>query len=130
MCFRPRMPRTAAASSRPSANSGSRSTTRARDIIAGKDFIQLTDGPFDLNIVFTPDGVDDYAAAKRRAVTEGILPVATIRDIIASKKSSNGKKSGTGAGCRGPARVADFLDANLCSRVDPFHAVGHHRERE
>ena len=27
-----------------------------RDIVSGKDFIQLTDSPFDLNIVFAPDG--------------------------------------------------------------------------
>ena len=37
-----------------------------RDIIAGKDFIQLTNGPFDLDIVFAPDGIESYAAAKRR----------------------------------------------------------------
>ncbi|MFN7812673.1 MAG: hypothetical protein ACK5SI_08455 [Planctomycetia bacterium] len=62
------------------------------DIIAGKDFIQLTDGPFDLDIVFAPDGIENYAAAKRRAVTEGIFPVANIRDIIASKRASNRMK--------------------------------------
>ena len=63
-----------------------------RDIITGKDFIQLTDGPFDLDIVFAPDGIESYAAAKRRAVTEGIFPVANIRDIIASKRASNRMK--------------------------------------
>lgn len=63
-----------------------------RDIIAGKDFIQLTDGPFDLDIVFAPDGIENFDAAKRRAVTEGIFPVANIRDIIASKRASNRMK--------------------------------------
>ena len=63
-----------------------------RDIIAGKDFIQLKNGPFDLDIVFAPDGIENYAEAKRRAVIEGIFPVANIRDIIASKKASNRKK--------------------------------------
>ena len=66
--------------------------TVERDIIAGKDFIQLTDGPFDLDIVFAPDGIENYTEAKRRAVTEGIFPVANIRDIIASKKASNRMK--------------------------------------
>jgi hypothetical protein len=66
--------------------------TVERDIIAGKHFIQLTDGPFDLNIVFAPDGIENYAEAKRRAVREGIFPVANIRDIIASKKASNRMK--------------------------------------
>lgn len=63
-----------------------------RDIIAGKDFIQLTDGPFDLDIIFAPDGIESFSEAKRRAVTEGIFPVANIRDIIASKKASNRMK--------------------------------------
>ena len=66
--------------------------TVEHDIIAGKDFIQLTDGPFDLVIVFAPDGIENYAEAKRRAVIEGIFPVANIRDIIASKKASNRMK--------------------------------------
>lgn len=66
--------------------------TVERDIVAGKDFIQLTNGPFDLDIVFAPDGIDSYAEAKRRSVTEGIFPVANIRDIIASKKASNRMK--------------------------------------
>ena len=66
--------------------------TVEREIIAGKDFIQLTDGPFDIEIVFAPDGIENYAEAKRRAVTEGIFPVANIRDIIASKKASNRMK--------------------------------------
>ena len=35
------------------------------------------------------DGIENYGEAKRRAVTEGIFPVANIRDIIASKKASN-----------------------------------------
>jgi len=66
--------------------------TVERDIVAGKDFIQLTDGPFDLDIVFAPDGIESFSEAKRRAVTEGIFPVANIRDIIASKKASNRMK--------------------------------------
>ncbi len=66
--------------------------TVERDIIAGRDFIQLADGPFDLDIVFAPDGIESYAEAKSRAVTEGIFPVANIRDIIASKKASNRMK--------------------------------------
>jgi hypothetical protein len=64
--------------------------TVERDIIAGKDFIQLTDGPFDLDIVFTPDGIENYTEAKRRAVTDGIFTVANIRDIIASKRPAIG----------------------------------------
>ncbi len=63
-----------------------------QDIVAGKDFIQLTNGPFDLAIVFAPDGIETFADAKRRAVMEGVFPVANIRDIIASKRASNRMK--------------------------------------
>jgi hypothetical protein len=63
-----------------------------RDIVSGKDFIQLTDGPFDLDIVYAPDGIENYQVARQRAVSLGIFPVANIRDIIASKKASNRMK--------------------------------------
>jgi hypothetical protein len=63
-----------------------------KDVLAGKDFIQFTNGPFDLDVVFAPDGIESYAAAKNRAVMEGIFPVANIRDIIASKPASNRMK--------------------------------------
>lgn len=68
------------------------SETVERDIVAGKDFVQLTDGPFDLDIVFAPDGIENFHDARLRAVSLGIFPVANIRDIIASKKASNRMK--------------------------------------
>lgn len=62
------------------------------EIIRGKDFVQLTDGPFDLDLVFAPDGIESFAEAKTRAVQEDIFPVANLRDIIASKKASGRMK--------------------------------------
>ena len=62
------------------------------EIIRGKDFVQLTDGPFDLDLIFAPDGIESYAEAKARAVQEDIFPVANLRDIIASKKASGRMK--------------------------------------
>jgi hypothetical protein len=62
------------------------------DILRGRDFVQLKSGPFDLDLVFAPDGIENYAAAKARSVREGIFPVANIRDIIASKKASGRMK--------------------------------------
>lgn len=62
------------------------------EIIRGKDFVQLKDGPFDLDLVFAPDGIESFAEAKSRAVTEDIFPVANIRDIIASKRASGRMK--------------------------------------
>ena len=62
------------------------------DILRGRDFVQLENGPFDLDLVFAPDGIDNYAAAKARCVREGIFPVANLRDIIASKRATGRKK--------------------------------------
>jgi hypothetical protein len=62
------------------------------EIVRGKDFVQLKNGPFDLDLVFAPDGIENYDEAKRRAVREDIFPVANLRDIIASKKASGRMK--------------------------------------
>lgn len=65
--------------------------TRA-EIIRGKDFVQLKDGPFDLDLIFAPDGIESFAEAKSRYIQEDIFPVANLRDIIASKKASGRMK--------------------------------------
>jgi len=62
------------------------------EIIRGKDFVQLKNGPFDLYLIFAPDGIESFAEAKSRAVQEDILPVANLRGIIASKKASGRMK--------------------------------------
>ncbi|MBC8245083.1 MAG: hypothetical protein H8E20_11880 [Verrucomicrobia bacterium] len=66
-------------------------TTRA-EIVLGKDFVQLKSGPFDIDLVFAPDGIESFEEAKARAVQEGQFPVANLRDIIASKKAAGRKK--------------------------------------
>lgn len=65
--------------------------TRA-EIIRGKDFVQLKNGPFDLDLIFAPDGIESFDEAKGRAVKEDIFPVANLRDIIASKNASGRMK--------------------------------------
>lgn len=62
------------------------------EITRGKDFVQIKDGPFDLDLVFAPDGIESFAEAKSRAVVEDIFPVANLRDIIASKRASGRMK--------------------------------------
>lgn len=58
----------------------------------GKDFVQLKDGPFDLDLVFAPDGIERFEdACKRRVDVEG-FPVCSLDDIIASKAASNRPK--------------------------------------
>lgn len=63
-----------------------------RDIVAGKDFVQIKTGPFDVDLVFAPDGIQTFAEARGRAVTEGIYRIANLRDIIASKRASGRQK--------------------------------------
>ena len=63
-----------------------------RDIVAGRDFVQIGDGPFDIDLVFAPDGVEDFAAAAARAERIGNLHVMSIADIIASKRAAGRKR--------------------------------------
>ena len=64
-----------------------------RELIAGKDFVQIRSGPFDLDLVFAPDGIESYDEAKARSVlVAGQFPVAHIDDIIRSKRAANRAK--------------------------------------
>ena len=63
-----------------------------QEIVAGKDFVQLKSGPFDVDLVFAPDGITSFEDAKTRGLTEGIFRVANLRDIIASKRASGRQK--------------------------------------
>jgi len=62
------------------------------EIVAGKDFVQIKTGPFDVDLVFAPDGIASFDEAKARGLTEGIFRVANLRDIIASKRASGRRK--------------------------------------
>ncbi len=64
----------------------------ANEIQQGRDFIQLTDGPFDLDLVHAPDGIERYDDARRRAVEMDGFPLCSIDDIIESKRRSNREK--------------------------------------
>ncbi len=59
------------------------------EIISGKDFIQLKNGPFDLNLIFAPDGIDRFEDAWDRHIDIEGFPVCHIDDIIASKAAAN-----------------------------------------
>jgi len=66
--------------------------SQAEDIVRGKDFVQLKNGPFDLDLVFAPDGIERFQDAwERRIEVEG-FPVCHIDDIIASKEASGRRK--------------------------------------
>ncbi|MEA2604587.1 MAG: hypothetical protein QOF89_5579 [Acidobacteriota bacterium] len=65
---------------------------QTEEIRRGKDFIQLKSGPFDLDLVFAPDGIDSFEQAWKRHVEVEGFPVCHPDDIIASKAASNRAK--------------------------------------
>lgn len=68
------------------------SETEDQEVRRGKDFIQLKNGPFDLDLIFAPDGIERFEDAwSRRIEIEG-FPVCHLDDIIASKRAANRKK--------------------------------------
>lgn len=62
------------------------------EVVRGKDFIQLKDGPFDLDLVFAPDGIERFEDAYQRHVDVEGFPVCHIDDIIASKEATGRAK--------------------------------------
>ena len=76
--------------------------TLEQDIVAGRDFVQIKNGPFDVDLVFAPDGIASFEAAKTRRIVHENLPVASLDDIIASKKAS--------------ARQKDFIELPLLEK--------------
>jgi hypothetical protein len=65
------------------------SDEEAEQIRRGKDFIQLKNGPFDVDLVFAPDGIERFEDAWQRHVEVEGLPVCHIDDIIRSKAAAN-----------------------------------------
>ena len=62
------------------------------EIRRGKDFVQLKNGPFDVDLVFAPYGIERFEDAWRRGVEINGCPVCSIDDIIASKQATNRAK--------------------------------------
>jgi hypothetical protein len=61
-------------------------------IICGKDFVQIKNGPFDVDLIFAPDGIENFDTAKKHSLNVEGFPVANLRDIIASKRASGREK--------------------------------------
>jgi hypothetical protein len=64
----------------------------AKEVERGKDFIQLKNGPFDLDLIFAPDGIKSFSDAWQRHVEIDGFPVCHIDDVIASKAATNRQK--------------------------------------
>lgn len=65
---------------------------QAADIERGIDFVQLKNGPFDLDLVFARDGIERFDDAWARHVDVDGFPVCHPDDIIASKEASGRAK--------------------------------------
>lgn len=63
-----------------------------QDIERGRDFVQLKSGPFDLDLIFAPDGIERFEDAWKRHVEVEGFPVCHPDDIIASKEATNRRK--------------------------------------
>jgi hypothetical protein len=82
-----------------------------QSIVRGKDFVQIKTGPFDVDLVFAPDGIADFkGAAERSLVVEGFR-IANLRDVIASKRASG--------------RERDLLDLPLLERFREEYERAH-----
>ncbi|MGH9944974.1 MAG: hypothetical protein ACRD9R_21705 [Pyrinomonadaceae bacterium] len=62
------------------------------EVVRGKDFVQIKSGPFDVDLVFAPDGIESYEEAKSRMDISTGFPVLNLRDIIASKRAARRAK--------------------------------------
>ena len=62
---------------------------QSAEIVRGKDFVQLKNGPFDLDLIFAPDGIEGFSDAWAHHIEVEGFPVCHLDDIIASKAATN-----------------------------------------
>ena len=65
---------------------------QAEEIRRGKDFVQLKNGPFDLDLIAAPDGIERFEDAWNRRVDVEGFPVCSLDDIIRSKEATGRAK--------------------------------------
>ena len=61
-------------------------------IMLGIDFVQINDDPFDLDLVFAPDGIESFEQAEKRMIIFEDFHIANLQDIIASKRAAGREK--------------------------------------
>ena len=65
---------------------------RESEVVRGKDFVEIKDGPFDIDLIFAPDGIETFEEAWERRIDVEGFEVCSIEDIIASKQAANRQK--------------------------------------
>jgi hypothetical protein len=91
--------------------------TEAAEILRGKDFVQLKNGPFDLDLVFARDGIERFEDAWMRRVDVEGFPSA-IR-TTSSPASSQRTAPKTASPCRDFRHFANTGSAVADSRFTP-----------
>ena len=66
--------------------------SQVQQLATGKDFVQLKNGPFDLDLIFAPDGIERFSDAWERRIDVEGFPVCHPDDIIASKEAAGRAK--------------------------------------
>jgi hypothetical protein len=66
--------------------------SQSAEIERGKDFVQIKSGPFDIDLIFAPDGIDRFDDAWTRRVEVAGFPLCHLDDVIASKRAANRAK--------------------------------------
>ncbi|MGI9113993.1 MAG: hypothetical protein ACR2FX_02980 [Chthoniobacterales bacterium] len=61
-------------------------------ILSGSEIVLLKGGPFALDLIHAADGIESFESAKQRRVMAGPFPVASLDDIIASKRATGREK--------------------------------------
>jgi hypothetical protein len=63
-----------------------------QEVRRGKVFVQLRNGPFDMDLIFAPDGIERFEDAWNRRTERHGFPIANIDDIVRSKQAANRQK--------------------------------------
>lgn len=87
--------------------------TQQEEVRRGKDFVQLKHGPFDLDLIFAPDGIEQFSEAWQRRIDVNGFPVCHPNDIIESKRASGRLKDRESL-----PRLESFRDYWLTHRPD------------
>jgi hypothetical protein len=61
-------------------------------IVTGSEIVLLKGGPFALDLIHAPDGIESFEAAKARRILLGKFPIASLDDVIASKRATGREK--------------------------------------
>ena len=62
------------------------SELREAEVVRGKDFVEIKDGPFDVDLIFAPDGIENFEDAWNRRVEIEIRGDTTQAVAILNRK--------------------------------------------